>query len=143
MITIFASIVGFIGSLIPEIIKLFKDHQDKKHQLEILNRHAENKSYRGISALEKTQKQISEQAALYSTYKSGVAWVDAINGSVRPVLAYFFFIIYAGVKLIQYKAICSYAPEHIELIWNGDDQAIFAGIISFYFGQRTFSKIRR
>ena len=28
----------------------------------------------------------------------------------------------------------------IEIIWNTDDQAIFASIISFYFGQRTFSK---
>jgi hypothetical protein len=28
----------------------------------------------------------------------------------------------------------------LEIIWNIDDQAIFAGIISFYYGQRTFKQ---
>lgn len=145
MVTILASLVGFISSIVPEIIKLFKDHKEKKHQLEIIDRQLKDDSAVGFSVLHQIEsaKQMSEQVSLYSTYKSGINWVDALNASVRPVLAYFFFAIYAVVKFAQYKAAMS-APsimEQIEMIWSADDQAIFAGIISFYYGQRTFSKI--
>jgi len=33
-------------------------------------------------------------------------------------------------------------PWHMEMLWSLEDQAIFAGIISFYFGQRAMSKVR-
>jgi hypothetical protein len=29
----------------------------------------------------------------------------------------------------------------VEVLWNGEDQAIFAGIISFYYGQRALGKL--
>ncbi|KJV81236.1 hypothetical protein N7281_00945 [Rickettsia hoogstraalii] len=86
---------------------------------------------------------MAEQYSLYSTYKSGVSWVDALNGSVRPVLAYSFFAMYGGVKYVQYKSLKSSAllVEYLDILWSIEDQTIFAGIISFYFGQRTFSKL--
>ena len=69
--------------------------------------------------------------------------VDAVNGLVRPVLAYSFFIMYMVVKYLQYAAISrtSHVIEYVEIIWSTDDQAIFAGIISFYYEQRTFQKL--
>ena len=122
MITLFASLIGFISSIIPEIIKYFKDLNDKT--LEEIH----------------VSREILEQASLYSTYKTEIRWVDMLNGTVRPVLAYSFFIMYIAVKYMQYKAITSSAHliEYLDIIWNVDDQAIFAGIISFYYGHRTF-----
>ena len=63
-----------------------------------------------------------------------------LNGSVRPVLAYSFFFMYMTVKYLQYKAIIDSAHiiEYLEILWNIDDQAIVAGVISFYYGQRPF-----
>jgi len=60
----------------------------------------------------------------------------ALNGTVRPVIAYSFFALYASVKAIQFSANLPW------LLWTAEDQAIFAGIISFYFGQRAMSKLR-
>ena len=59
------------------------------------------------------------------------------------VLAYSFFVMYMGVKYLQYQVITASAHviEYLDIIWNVDDQAIFAGIISFYYGQRTFRKV--
>ncbi len=147
MITLFASIAGFISSIIPELLRFIKDQNDKKHELNILDRQIEygknSRAYK-IEEIEIT-KDLIEQASLYSTYKTGIDWVDALNGTVRPVLAYSFFIMYGSLKFMQYKAI-SCAEEviqYIDIIWSTDDQAIFAGIISFYFGQRTFSKFKK
>ncbi len=144
MITLLASIAGFLGSLIPEIIKIVKDRNDKKHELNMFDLQIKSSKLNNSQIVEDNlmRKDILEQVALYSTYKSGITWVDALNASVRPVLAYSFFIMYGMVKFAQYRHITLTAPlvEYIDIIWSIDDQAIFAGIISFYYGQRTFSK---
>jgi hypothetical protein len=145
MITLLASIAGFFSSIIPEILRIFKDKNDKKHELDIFDRQMKFsiiKADMQISEIE-GRKDTLQQASLYSTYTTGIRWIDAINGSVRPVLAYSFFIMYFGVKVLQYMALKEYGSDfmqYLNTLWTIDDQAIFAGIISFYFGQRTFSK---
>ena len=145
MITLLATLTGFISSLIPEIMKYFVDKNDKKHEIQIveyqlqINKLNNNRKLEEIDSL-----QNSEAQAIYKTYKTGIYWVDSLNGTVRPVLAYAFFAIYSFIKFLQYKIVIASAAiyEVIDILWNVDDQAIFAGIISFYFGQRTISKLR-
>jgi hypothetical protein len=146
MITLLASIAGFISSIFPEILKLIKDKNDKAHELNILDRQVEFSKQNNTRYIEEVQasRDFAETISLYSTYKTGINWIDALNGTVRPVLAYSFFALYALIKYSQYKAITSAQGSIIEflhIIWSIDDQAIFAGIISFYFGQRTFNKL--
>ncbi|WP_233418983.1 hypothetical protein [Rickettsia tamurae] len=43
MITLFAAITGFISSIIPEVLKIYKDINDKKHEINILDRQIANK----------------------------------------------------------------------------------------------------
>ena len=148
MITLLASIAGFITSIVPEILKFFRDKNDKNHELKIFEKQIEfsqvSPGARGSEEIYIT-RDIIEQASLYSTYKTGISWVDALNGSVRPVLAYSFFVMYGAIKFIQYRAISTSLKviADIEVLWSIDDQAIFAGIISFYFGQRAFSKMNK
>lgn len=145
MITLLASIAGFVSSIIPEVVKYFKDVNDKKHELAILDKQIQYNQTAASRSLEEIHisRDIQEQASLYATYKTEITWVDAVNGLVRPILAYSFFITYMIVKYLQYAAISriSHVIEYIEIIWSTDDQAIFAGIISFYYGQRTFQKL--
>ncbi|HJK86414.1 MAG TPA: hypothetical protein QKA08_01410 [Candidatus Megaira endosymbiont of Nemacystus decipiens] len=144
MITLLASIAGFFSSIIPEIIKYFKDISDKNYQLKILEKRIKYNKLYDEKELEdiNISRDIAEQNVLYSTYHTHIKWVDSLNGSVRPVLAYSFFIMYMSVKYMQYRLLtqASNIIEYINIIWSVDDQAIFAGIISFYYGQRTFRK---
>ncbi len=148
MITLIASIAGFITSMIPEIVKLFKDKNDKKHELDILSMQIEMSKCKMDSYIDEIKASVDTQefGALYSTFKSGISWVDALNSTVRPVMAYSFFFLYAFLKYVQYASIIEGGkplPIYFDMLWTTDDQAIFAGIISFYFGQRTFGKIWR
>ncbi len=146
MITLLASMAGFISSLIPEILKYFLDKNDKKHEVQLLEyqiklqKIGHDNRLEEIIALGSTE----EVRSLYKTYKTGICWVDALNGSVRPVLAYAFFGLYTFIKFLQYQVIAAAVNmlDVIDILWNVDDQAIFAGIISFYFGQRAMSKLR-
>ena len=147
MITLFASIAGFITSLIPEILRFFKDKLDKSHELQLMDkqiRFSKNGYIKSPEEVEMT-RDVMERLSLYSTYKTGINWVDALNGTVRPVLAYSFFAMYCAIKILQYQYVVKTAlfVQHLDIIWSIDDQAIFASIVSFYFGQRAFAKSRK
>lgn len=147
MITILASLAGFISSLLPDLIRLFNDRNDKKHELEILKLQIQQNQSSRASKLQEISNiaDIIDSKILYSSYNTGVTWVDALNGTVRPVLAYSFFALYSLAKYLQIKLFSSLniLLDNYDLIWSPEDQAIFAGIISFYYGQRAISKLRK
>ncbi len=152
MMTLLGSLLGFIGATFPDLLKLFRDTQDRKHELKILEMQMEQQRQGHTQRLEEItvqgnmQADIAESQALYKTYSTGIDWVDALNGTVRPVIAYCFFILYATVKILAYIALPDSTTASISIIygtlWTEEDAAIFAGIISFYFGQRAMNKLR-
>lgn len=145
MITLLGSLLGFISASFPDLLKMFRDAQDRKHEITILQMQMEQQRQGHTNRLEEiqTSADITESKALYKTFYSGIRWVDALNGTVRPVLAYSFFLLYFVVKCMQFAMIdlTSPMPWQIGTLWGLEDQAIFAGIISFYFGQRAMGKV--
>ena len=147
MITLLGALLGFISSTFPSLVKLWQDASDKKQELAILQLQMQAQAQGHNERIEEinTQADITESAALYKTYATGISWVDALNGTVRPVIAYAFFILYATVKFISFSALPATGVPFVVIystLWTGDDSAIFAGIISFYFGQRAMSKLK-
>lgn len=145
MITLWGSLLGFIGALMPEALKLFRDYHDRRHELAVMDRQMELQKLGHSQRLEEIRigADATETQALYQTWKTGVDWVDALNGTVRPVLAYAFFLLYAAVKIAQGCMLSdggAAMPQLLPMLWNVEDQAIFAGIISFYFGQRALRR---
>ncbi len=148
MLTLLGSFLGLLGSFFPEFLKHMRDQSDKKHELEILdrqiammqtNQHHRLENLEAIGAMRETE-------ALYHHAKpTGVLWVDALSGSVRPVVTYLFFILYATTKgaqaVILYETL-SITQTFIHL-WHPEDQALFAAVMSFWFGQRSLLKFRR
>ncbi|MDB2414173.1 holin family protein [Rickettsiales bacterium] len=139
MVTLLGSLLGFISAAFPDFLKLIRDHQDRKHELTILQLQMQQQAQGHSNRLEEihVEADIAESRALYKTYNTGIRWVDTLNGTVRPVIAYSFFVLYALVKLMQFFSGLPW------MLWTPEDQAIFAGIISFYFGQRAMSKLRQ
>jgi hypothetical protein len=146
MITLLGSLIGFMGAAFPDFLKMWRDAADRKHELVILEMQMAQQEKGHTQRLEEinVQADISESRALYKTYNTGIKWVDALNGTVRPVLAYAFFMLYFTVKCMQFGMVDlgNPLPWHMDILWSVEDQAIFAGIISFYFGQRAMSKVR-
>lgn len=135
MLTLLGSLLGFLGSAFPAVLKLFQDRRDKAHELELLRLQMEAQAKQGGQRLEEIQiaSASAEMQALYASMQpTNVRWVDALNGTVRPVIAYAFFALYAAIKL---SAIGTYGL-YPDSIWTEEDAALFAGIVSFYFGQR-------
>jgi hypothetical protein len=146
MVTLLGSLIGFISAAFPDLLKIWRDAADRKHELTILRLQMEQAAQGHQQRLEEINAlaDIAESKALYKTYYSGIKWVDALNGTVRPVLAYAFFLLYFTIKCMQFAMVDlgNPLPWHMDMLWSVEDQAIFAGIISFYFGQRAMSKVR-
>jgi hypothetical protein len=147
MITLFGSIIGFLGAMVPDVFSLLRNRADQRFEKELLELQLKQQAEGRTERLEEVRLRTDavEARAIYKTWRSGVAWVDALNGTVRPVLAYAFFLLYAATKLLQWSLLDAThpLPWQVQGLWGEEDQAIFAGIISFYFGQRAMAKTRR
>ena len=72
-------------------------------------------------------------------------FISAIQASVRPVITYFFFALFATIKgLGVYVAVQegSDVSEAILNSWDQETAILFSTVISFWFGGRAMKSIR-
>ncbi len=150
MLTLLGSLLGFISSAFPDLLRLWQDHQDRKHELAILDRQMEQMRLGHTQRLEEiaVETDIAESKALYrhDSRPSGVKWVDGLRASVRPVITYAFFLLFSAVKTAALYVLIAdqglTAVQALPQIWDPETQALFAAVMSFWFGQRALAKAR-
>lgn len=161
MIALLSALLGFLSSTTPELFKLFRDGRDRAHELAMLRMQIEyDKAKLAEGAAERhvrleaifAESQRAEEAVLSIRLKeqlTGIHWVDALAGSVRPVLTYSFFLLYALVKLAQFHLLVEPAlpwstpmtlAQALVLVWGEEDIAIFSAIMAFWFGSRVMRR---
>lgn len=150
MITLLGSLLGFFTSAMPDLLKIWRDKDDKKHELAIMDRQIEMQKQGLNQRLEEiaVQADISESQALYAhaSQPTGIKWVEALQASVRPVITYAFFALFAAVKI---AVLCKLMSNNITIfdalidVWDSETQALFAAVMSFWFGQRALTKFRK
>lgn len=168
MVALLSALLGFISSAVPDLFKLFRDSRDRAHELALLTLQMDyDREKLAVTAQENNagraerleaitlQATTAEQTALNARLRdnlTGIHWVDALAGTVRPCITYAFFALYFLVKCAQF-----YLLMHPELpwlqqlssaqalasIWTEEDTAIFAAIMAFWFGSRALSKARQ
>jgi len=150
MLTLLGSLLGFITSSFPELLKLWQDKQDRAHELHILDRQMEQMRLGHSQRLDEIslEADIKESRALlrHDSQLSGVKWVDGLRASVRPLITYAFFLLFAAVKSAALYVLV--VDEGIDLVaalpevWDVETQALFAAVMSFWFGSRALMKAR-
>lgn len=77
--------------------------------------------------------------------KTGVRWADALSSSVRPVITYWFMALYCAAKTAAFvAAIEGGADWGVAILhaWTEADQALWAGVLNFWFIGRVFDRVR-
>tara|TARA_R110000824_G_scaffold176175_1_gene355004 strand:+ start:1107 stop:1586 length:480 start_codon:yes stop_codon:yes gene_type:complete len=150
MISLLGTLLGFSTSIIPEVLGYFKQRQANEQELLMLEakaKYADKLSELKIKELD-AQADISEAENIYKHDQSLDAgpFVNGLRGSVRPVITYLFFALFAGVKVtLIYALIANQNVEWtvaIQTAWDQDTAAIFSAIMAFWFGNRAMSKAR-
>lgn len=74
-----------------------------------------------------------------------VRWVDALSSSVRPVITYWFMALYCVAKVATFMAAVNAGAGWGAAIlhaWTAADQALWAGVLNFWFLGRVFDRVR-
>lgn len=165
MLMIFTTVFGFLGPLLPEVIKWFNRRQENAHELAMLEAQAKLNAQEHQARLAEISAAADiaiEQAVHQPQQSFGVqlldaaksanlpAWVfvpafwlfavlDFVTGLVRPVMAYTMLGFYYAMKWAQYTVAKSYSTTPAEAVigvWTTDDMALLLGVVSFYVGGR-------
>lgn len=153
--SLLGSLLGLVSRSVPEVLKWIDRKQERAHELAMNDRALEFEKLRGVqkmqeigasadaayatNALETLRSAITSQGA-----KSGIRWADALSTSVRPVITYAFFGVYAATKVAAvYSAVIIGASwqDAIQWAWSPADMALFSGILNFWFMSRVFDKM--
>tara|TARA_R110002020_G_scaffold102133_1_gene240104 strand:- start:689 stop:1159 length:471 start_codon:yes stop_codon:yes gene_type:complete len=150
MLSLLGTLIGFGTSIVPEVLGYFKQRQANAQELSMLEakaKYAATLSELKIQELD-IEAEIAETKGLYAHDQSldSGTFVNALRGSVRPVLTYLFFVMFATVKgTLLYTAVTTEGINFetaVLMIWDGETQAIFSAIVAFWFGNRAMSKAR-
>lgn len=147
MISLLGSLLGFGTSFLPEILNYFKAGQEHKQRLETMKVEAELMEKRSALKIQELDKEadIQETRSIYEHDRSIDAggFVNALRGSVRPVITYAFFLMFVATEaVIMVKVMESGGDwkDAVELMWTPETEGLFAAIVSFWFGNRAVSK---
>lgn len=146
MLTLLGSLLGFLSSAFPKIFEFFQQKEDNKLKMQMLQSQLEAQKAGQEFSLKifHETKDFEEQRMLLM---HDIAMKDnKLSASVRPIITYLFFLIFAAVKVSTiWHAIVENKDFYaaMQLAWDEETQAIFAAIISFWFGSRAMQKMKK
>jgi hypothetical protein len=153
LMTLLSMLGGGLMRLLPEVVALFNKRTDYGHELAMLDKQVQLENVRAANNLRQTEVQgdINQALAVLQAQQSaltgqmqkvGVAWVDALNFLVRPLVTYYFLAFYGLVKaatvVVALRALDPWTA--IIQCWGADDRAVLSGILAFWFVGRVFDK---
>ena len=150
ILSLLGTALGFGTSIIPEVLGYFKQGQQNKQDLAMLEakaKYAEQLSTLKIAELD-AQADIAETKGIYEHDRSidAGSFVNGLRGSVRPVLTYAFFILFASIKGVTLYSMVNTQGMDLSAgllaIWDDETSVIFSSIIAFWFGSRSMGKAR-
>lgn len=154
--TLLGGLLGGAFRLAPEILKWFDRQGERSHELAMQDKALEFEKLRGAQRM----AEISDSAdAAWNTgaiealkaavasqgQPSAIKWVDGLSSSVRPVITYWFMVLYCAAKTAAFAAAVSAGADWgtgVLHAWTEADQALWAGVLNFWFLGRVFDRVR-
>jgi len=154
--TLLGGLLGGAFRLAPEILKWLDRKGERGHELAMQDKALEFEKIRGaqrmseigagaeaawnVGAIETLREAVSSQGE-----KTGVRWADALSSSVRPIITYWFMALYCAAKTATVAAaVTGGAGWGVAILyaWTEADQALWAGVLNFWFLGRVFDRVR-
>lgn len=126
--TLLGGLLGGAFRLAPELLKWLDRKSERGHELSMQDKALEFEKLRGAQRM----------------HEIG-AGADALSSSVRPVITYWFMALYCAAKTAAFvAAIEGGADWGVAILhaWTEADQALWAGVLNFWFLGRVFERVR-
>jgi hypothetical protein len=154
--TLLGGLLGGVFRLAPEVLKWFDRKSERGHELAMQDKALEFERVRGAQKMSEIGAaadaawntgaiEALRDAVRTQGEKSGVRWADALSVSVRPVITYWFMALYCAAKTAAFVgAVTAGAGWSAAVLqaWTEADQALWAGVLNFWFLGRVFDRVR-
>lgn len=154
--TLLGGLLGGAFRLAPEILKWLDRKGERGHELAMQDKALEFEKLRGAQRMAEISAAADaawntgaidalKEAVAAQGHRSGVRWADALSASVRPVITYWFMGLYCAAKTAAFAAAVTAGAgwgEAIVHTWTEADQALWAGVLNFWFLGRVFDRVR-
>jgi hypothetical protein len=154
--TLLGGLLGGAFRLAPELLKWLDRKGERGHELAMQDKALEFEKLRGaqrmseigagaeaawnVGAIETLREAVRSQGE-----KTGARWTDSLSCSVRPVITYWFMALYCTAKTAAFMAgVTADADWGTAVLqaWTEADQALWAGVLNFWFLGRVFDRVR-
>ena len=154
--TLLGGLLGGTFRLAPEILKWVDRKGERGHELAMQDKALEFEKIRGAQrmaeigasadaawntgAIEALRDAVRTQGE-----KTGVWWADALSSSVRPIITYWLMALYCAAKTVAFIAALNAGAgwgSAVLAAWSEADQALWAGVLNFWFLGRVFDRGR-
>ena len=152
--TLGGGLLGGIFRLAPEVIKVFDSKNARSHELAMLDKELQFASLNAEAEMHKSNAAmtVSQLDALGAalkeqgqTARAAGKFVAGLSASVRPVTTYWLLFLYSAVKFVSILMAVQAGGDWKEVLisnWAAEDMAMLSMTLSFWFLDRTVTKMR-
>ena len=154
--TILGGLLGGAFRLAPEILKWLDRNGERSHELSMQDKAIEFEKIRGAQRMSEIGASADaawnsgaidafKEAIAAQGRPTGVQWADALSSSVRPVITYWLMVLYCAAKTVAFLAALNAGAgwgAAVLAAWSEADQALWAGVLNFWFLGRVFDRVR-
>ena len=154
--TLLGGLLGGAFRLAPELLKWLDRKGERGHELAMQDKALEFEKIRGAQRMAEIGSQADaawntgaiealRDAVRTQGDKTGVWWADALSSSVRPIITYWLMALYCAAKTVAFGAALNAGAgwgAAVLAAWSEADQALWAGVLNFWFLGRVFDRGR-
>ena len=154
--TLLGGLLGGAFRLAPEILKWLDRQGERGHELAMQDKALEFERLRGAQRMSEIGASADaawntgaiealRDAVRTQGEKTGVWWADALSSSVRPIITYWLMALYCAAKSVAFVAALNAGAgwgAAVLAAWSEADQALWAGVLNFWFLGRGFDRGR-
>lgn len=154
--TILGGLLGGAFRLAPEILKWMDRNGERSHELSMQDKAIEFEKIRGAQRMSEIGASADaawntgaidafKEAIAAQGRPTGVPWADALSSSVRPIITYWLMALYCAAKTVAFVAALNAGAgwgAAVLAAWSDADQALWAGVLNFWFLGRVFDRGR-
>lgn len=150
--SIIGGLMGGIFRIVPEVLKWLDRKDERKHELDMYQKEYEFAELKGRLELQQaevalTGKELDAMAVAIEeqgrTARAAGKLVAAISALVRPLVTYWFVVLYSLVKTAHIVNAFNRDADWKEALiqtWSADDMAILFMILTFWFVGRVWER---
>ena len=154
--TLLGGLLGGAFRLAPEILKWLDRNGERSHELSMQDKAIEFEKIRGAQRMSEIGASADtawnsgamdafKEAIATQGRPTGVPWADALSSSVRPVITNWLMALYCAAKTVAFVAALKAGAgwgAAVLAAWSEADQALWAGVLNFWFLGRVFDRVK-